>query len=189
MKKLSEVLPNIEAIAKEQGKNSLTCSDGSGTTGGSAIIPKPKPQIAITNSLTQMRDKAIRIRSAIQSKRPKKSFEWEKTEAGAMRRVEVTTQPDMTEAEAKYLTEASMPASQQTVIDWLFRLASHKRMHSDVENQTTRIVDTSDLIYGVTEHALVIAVVGLIESHESDWFPTIKVMQDSIKENEAKLHD
>lgn len=93
--------------------------------------------------------------------------------------------PEMSMELRSYLEKSLLPASRETIMDWLHRLAGHKRMHSDGEGQITRIVDYSDLLFGVTEHALVLAVIDFIESYKSSWFPTLAELKEKISEYEV----
>ena len=104
-----------------------------------------------------------------------------------MKRVEKIEYPEMTQELGEFLSFASMPASKEMIVDWLHRLASHKRLHNDADNQVTRMVDYADLIFGVTEHALVLTVIDFIENGKSAWFPIVKEFKESMETYEAKL--
>lgn len=186
MKQLSTVLKDMQLTATELEKRIKTVSDGYAINATKEATKSPKQimQVKKSNSLATMQNQATRIRSTVQTNAPKKLYKWIDTENGK-KQIEEIKKPNLTEDQELWIAQAQAPAPQDFIIDWLTRLAAHKRLHNDEESQVVRFVDYSDTIYGSTEYAVILGIIEIINENDGEWFPTLKEIKDKINSFEV----
>jgi len=176
MKPLSEVAGRIVTTLPNQGTQANTPAPGSTGMAGKTITAA-KPVLNYNLGLGAAKSQAIAAQSLVRLVQPttklkhvRKVDELGNVEYLTIREV---TPADVTESERQEARNAQLPASKEIILSLLAKLAMHKRMTVDTQNQIILFTDFADLLYGVPEYALALAVFELIEKDKGKWFPLV----------------
>lgn len=80
--------------------------------------------------------------------------------------------PEVGDDTAKLIQHAQKPLKREFIIDMLARyVAVHKRMNVDGDKRQLLFADYANILNGLPEYAIMLAIIDLIEKDTSVWFP------------------
>lgn len=176
------VFKHIESVTKSAEGTQKAQPHGSMTTGGQVTIARPT--INYSNGLGSAKNQAMANRYLVQQARPLRKSKHVRRVTG--NEVEYLVAYDETPSactaeELAQAADARLPASKEIIMLLLARLAMHKRMTVDVVNQSALFMDFADLLFGVPEYALALAVFEIIETDKGKWFPLVAEIKDAAE--------
>lgn len=184
MKPLSEVASRMVSTLTAAGTTANTPALGSMQGAGQMIIPA-LPAINYKQGLAEAKAQATAIRYLVRRAQPSVRYTIEKRENAKgwpeYFRVPTATPAELTDSERAQFENVTKPASKEIIVLLLSRLAMHKRMAVDPQQQTVLFMDYADLLFGIPEYALASAVLDLIENDKGKWFPQVAELTDSAK--------
>lgn len=186
MKKLSEALPPMLNTAQALVSLTKTLSDGQETLAGKTIIQSAKPLIDHSKGIDQVEVQARSIKSFLLAKKPKKQYEGKFSEEnGRVTRHYHIVLPDVTDDEKELLRESRRACSKEIIINLITRyLSIHKRMMAEgEEKQVILYKDMADILYGLPEYALTLAVTDILKDPKQVFFPVVGQIKDAAEQH------